>query len=58
METEQIMETTVGDLIVALSDETTPFSRDQKEASKVVAFTLVHLLYNSGTNSRMWQYWN
>ncbi len=58
METEQIIETTLGDLIAALTDETTPFVRDQKEAYKVVAFTLVHLLYNSGANSRMWQYWN
>ena len=55
---EEIVETTLGDLVVALTDEPTPFVRDQKEAYKVVAFTLVHLLYNAGANSRTWQYWN
>ena len=57
MEREGTIETTLGDLIVALTDEATPFVGDEKEAYKVVAFSLVHLLYNSGAASRRWQYW-
>jgi len=57
MEGKEILETTLGDLIVALTDETTPFVRDEKEAYNVVAFILTHLLYNEGAASRTWQYW-
>ena len=58
MAREGTLETTLGDLIVALTDEATPFVRDEKEAYKVVAFAITHLLYNSGANSRTWQYWH
>ena len=58
MKREEIPETTLGDLIVALTEEATPFVRDEKEAYKVVAFALTHLLYNSGANSKTWQYWH
>ncbi len=53
MEKKEIVETTLGDLIVALTEETTPFVRDEKEAYNVVAFMLMQLLYNEGANSRM-----
>ena len=44
MERHEAVETTLGDLIVALTEETTLFVRDEKEAYKVVAFMLTHLL--------------
>jgi len=34
METEEIIETALGDLIVALTEEAMPFVHDQKEATK------------------------
>lgn len=58
MERAEILETTLGDLIVALTEETIPLVRDEKEAHKVVAFMLTHLLNNSGAASRSWQYWH
>ncbi len=58
MERKGNLETTLGDLIVALTEETTPFCRDEKEAYHVVAFALVHLLNNSGTTSKAWQVWH
>ncbi len=57
MEREEMVETTLGDLVVALTEETSQYIRDEKEASKVVAFMLTHLLNNSGAASRKWQYW-
>ena len=57
MEREEAFETTIGDLIVALTEETSQYVRDEKEACKVVAFMLTHLLNNSGANSRRPQYW-
>ena len=58
MDTEKILQNTLGDLIVALTEETTPFCRDEKEAYHVVAFALVHILTNSGTTSKAWQVWH
>ena len=57
MEREQITETTIGDLIVALTEETFQFVHDEKEVYKVVAFRLTHLLNRSGAASRKWQHW-
>lgn len=44
----EILETTLGDLIEALSEETEPFVHDGKEANQVVAYILADLLYHSG----------
>lgn len=57
MERKEIVETALGDLIVALTEETTPFVRDEKETYNVVAFMLMQLLYNEGAASRTRQYW-
>ncbi len=56
-ERERTVETTLGDLIVALTDEAAPFARDEKETYKVVAFALSHILYNTSATSRSWEYW-
>lgn len=58
MEREETIETTLGDLIVALTEEASPFVRDEKEAYQVAAFALTHLLYNSSATSRTWQCWH
>jgi len=55
MERQEIPETTLGDLIVALTDETAQFIRDENEVCKVVAFMVTHLLNSSGAASRRWQ---
>ena len=47
---EEILEITVGDLI----EEAMELAGDEREASKIIAFALVHLVYNTGANSRMW----
>ena len=57
MEREKVTETTLGDLIVALTEETSQFVHDEKEVYKVVAFRLTHLLNRSGAASRRWKYW-
>ena len=54
MEREGTFETTIGDLVVALTEETSQYVRDEKEACKVVAFMLTHLLNPSGRISRVW----
>lgn len=58
MEREGALETTVGDLVVALTEETSQYIRDEKEICKVVAFMLTHLLNHSSAASRRWQYWH
>jgi len=57
MERQKIPETTLGDLIVALTDETAQYIRDEKEACKVVAVMVTHLLNSSGARFRRRQYW-
>ena len=57
MEREGGSETTLGHLIVALTEETSQYIHDEKEARKVVAFMLTHLLNKSSAASRTWQYW-
>jgi hypothetical protein len=47
MEREETFETTIGDLVEALTEETSRYVRDGKEACKVVAFALTELLANS-----------
>ena len=57
MERKNVTETTLGDLIVALTEETSQFIHDENEVHKVVAFRLTHLLNRSGAASCRWQYW-
>jgi hypothetical protein len=56
MERTEIIETTLGDLVVALTEETAPFIDDKEELYKLVGFMLSNLL-NSETarTSRYWQ---
>ena len=58
MDNEETLETTLGDLIVALTEETTAFVRDEEEVCKVVAFALTHLLRNARAIQRAQQIWH
>jgi hypothetical protein len=53
METGEKVDTTVGDLIVALTEETSRFVHDEREMYKVVAYILSDLL-KSGSISTSW----
>ena len=57
MNREGTFETTLGDLIVALTDETIQVVHDEKRTCNLVAFMLAHLLNNSSATSRAWQHW-
>ena len=57
MEREEMPRTTLGDLIVALTEETSQYLNDEREINKVVAFRLTHLLNNASPASRRWQRW-
>lgn len=54
MEGEEKLETTLGDLIVMLTDETVRFVHDEREAYKVVAYILADLVCKSGPGSKSW----
>ncbi|MGH7770625.1 MAG: hypothetical protein ACREQA_00125 [Candidatus Binatia bacterium] len=54
MSTEETLETTLGDLIAALSEETVRFVHDEKAANILVAYILSDLLHNSGPTSNSW----
>jgi hypothetical protein len=54
MKETETVETTLGDLIVVLTEETTRFVHDEKEAYLLVAFILKHLLYNGVTSDQTW----
>lgn len=51
---QESLETTLGDLIAVLTEETVRLVRDEKEAYKVVAFILTDLLRHTGTAQRTW----
>lgn len=53
METDGMLETTLGDLIAALTEEATPYFRDEREARNVVTFALMDLLTGSNATSRV-----
>ena len=53
MDREEIVETTLGDLIVALTEEAAHYVRDEKEAYHMVALALPHLLYNSKSTPKV-----
>ncbi len=48
------VETTLGDLILALTEETVRFVHDEKAANILVAYILSDLFNNSGPNSQSW----
>jgi len=48
------LDTTLGDLIVALTEETSRFVHDEREIYKVVAYILSDLVYESGSISTSW----
>jgi len=50
------IKTTLGDLIVALTEEATPLLCNERETYRVVAFILTHLLGKKTGPSRPWQY--
>ena len=52
MANAETVETTLGDLIVALNEETAPFVRGEAEVNKVVAYILADLLYHSRRASK------
>ena len=58
MEKVKTLETTIGDLIVALTEEASPFIHDEKDIYKVVAFMLTHLLINPNATFKSCQYWH
>jgi hypothetical protein len=49
------METTLGDLIVALTEETNRLVRNEKDAHVLVAYMLLDLLNHSAPTVRRWQ---
>jgi hypothetical protein len=51
MKTNQRTETTLGNLIAALTEEVSRYVHDEKKAYEVVAFMLTHLLKNNGAAS-------
>jgi hypothetical protein len=53
METEEKVDTMLGDLIVALTEETSRFVHDEREMYKVVAYILSNM-YKSGSISTSW----
>ena len=57
MEREEALETTLGDLIVALTDETAQSIRNDQEIYKVVAFALADLLNRGTATTRRLQCW-
>jgi hypothetical protein len=57
MESHDTVKTTLGELIAALTEETAEVVRDKREADKIVAFIVTHMLNTSAPASRKWQYW-
>ena len=48
------VDTTLGDLIVALTDATVPYAQDENEASILVAYLLSDLLEKSQGSTETW----
>ena len=55
MDRGDFVETTLGDLIVALSEETARHVTDEREACIVVAYILSDLFRNTATYPKYWQ---
>jgi len=58
MENVEIIETTLGDLIAALSEEAAKIAPDEKAANQLVAFALGHLLHAANLRPKTSAYWN
>jgi hypothetical protein len=58
MEREEILEITLSDLIVALTDETTRFFHGENGADKMLASMVMQLLSSSGATSKTSQLWH
>lgn len=58
MENVQIIDTTIGELIEALSEEASKIFPNQKDRSKVVALALGHLFDAANLRPKTWAYWN
>lgn len=54
MKSQTRIETTFGDLILALTEEATRFVPDESEACKLVSYILACLVYGSDPGSRTW----
>ena len=54
MEPEDTVETTLGELIVALTEETSRHVPDEKTASILVAYILSDLFRNTAPISKSW----
>lgn len=54
MEPEDIVETTLGELIVALTEETSRHVADEKAANILVAYILSDLFRNTSPISKCW----
>jgi len=54
MEAGEKVETTLGELIVALTEETSRFIDNETEAYQLVAYILSDLLYKPGSISAGW----
>ncbi len=48
------LETTLGDLILALTEETTRVVPDEREACKIVAVMLIDILNSSDPECKNW----
>lgn len=55
MKRAETLETTLGDLIVALTDEALPHASDAGETYTLVAYILSDLLNNFRSEPRRWQ---
>lgn len=55
MERAEILETTLGDLIVAITEEASRHARDRREAYTLVAYILSDLLNNFRPEPERWQ---
>jgi len=58
MENVEVIDTTLGELIEALSEEAEKIVPDEKAASQLVAFALSHLLHASNLRPKTSAYWN
>lgn len=58
MENVEIIDTTIGEVIVALSEEASKIFPDEKDASKAAALALGHLFYAANLRLNKSAYWN
>jgi len=55
VERTEILETTLGDLIVAITEEASQYARDTRETYTLVAYILSDLLNNFRAEPERWQ---